>query len=449
MLRSMREFIELLSQREDLVKIPRTVSPLFEVAAGIRKTSQLAGPALWFESVAGYDMPVVGGVYAARRRLMWGWEVESSEFFGRFAAGMERPIAPVEIAEGPCQEVCWFGDDAVFDRLPVCTYNEKDGGPFITMGIQFASHPEYGMNASISRMQVFDPKHAGVLSVPPQHLGVYFAEAESADRPLDVAVAIGNDPYVTTASQVQGSIYVDELTVAGGWLGEPVELVRCKTIDVSVPASSEIVLEGQMLPAVRHLEGPFGEYPGYYSPAGERPVFRLDAITHRRDPVFLAGLTGEPTTDNHVVKTSVHEALMYRRLREICPTLRDVCFTEASAGAHVAISLRPTFPSQSRDIMLTAMTTERIRPKLVTVVDEDIDVRDPRQVEWAAAFRVQADRDVVILPRQRGVALDPSSPEPGIGAVMGIDATRPFGRPFWETTSVPGVDEFQIPGLEA
>jgi UbiD family decarboxylase len=337
----------------------------------------------------------------------------------------------------------------VFDRLPVCTYNEKDGGPFITMGIQIASHPEYGTNASISRMQIFDARHSGMLSVPPQHLGVFFEDAELSNRPLDVAVAIGNDPYVTVASQIQGSIYLDELDLAGGWLGEPLEVVRCKTIDVIVPATSEIVLEGQMLPGERHLEGPFGEYPGYYSPAAERPVFRLSAITHRRDPVFLAGLTGEPVTDNHVVKTAVHEAMLHRRLKEICPTLVDVCFTEPSAGAHVAVSLRPTFPSQSRDIMLAAMATERIRPKLVTVVDEDIDVRDPQQVEWATAFRVQADRDVVILPQMRGVALDPSSPAPGTGAVMGIDATRPFGRPFWETTRVPGADTFQIPGYDA
>lgn len=449
MLKSMREFIEVLGERDDLVTISRTVSPRFEVAAGIRKTSQIGGPALSFESVAGHEMPVVGGLYAARRRLMWGWEVEPSDFFGRFAEGLKKQVAPVEVAEGPCQEVCWLGDDAVFDRLPVCTYNEKDGGPFITMGIQIATHPVFGANASISRMQIFDSKHAGVLSVPPQHLGVYFAEAESSDQPLDVAVVIGSDPYITVASQVQGSIYVDELAVAGGWLGEPVEVVRCKTIDVSVPASSEIVVEGQMLPGVRHLEGPFGEYPGYYSPAGERPVFRLSAITHRRDPVFLAGLTGEPTTDNHVIKTAVQEAMLHRRLMEICPTLRDVCFTEASAGAHVVVSLKPTFATQSRDVMLASMSAERLRPKLVTVVDEDIDVRDPFQVEWATAFRVQADRDVVILPRMRGVALDPSSPEPGMGAVMGIDATRPFGRPFWETTSVPGVEAFEIPGFES
>jgi UbiD family decarboxylase len=446
----MRAFLDLLRQRDDLVRIERAVSPRFEVAAGIRKTSQVGGPALWFEDVEGHDMPVIGGLYATRRRLLWGWGVEDTDgFFERFAAGQERPTPAVEVPEGPCQQVCWFDDDAVFERLPVCTYNEKDGGPFVTMGIQFATHPAYGPNASISRMQIFDSKHAGVLSVPPQHLGVYFAEAEAEDQPLEVAVAIGNDPFVTAASQISGSIYLDELTIAGGWLGEPVEVVRCKTIDVLVPATSEIVLEGHMLPGVRRMEGPFGEYPGYYSPAGERPIFRLSAITHRRDPVFLAGLTGEPTTDNHVIKTAVQEAMLHRRLKDICPTIRDVCFTDASAGAHVAISLRPTFGSQSRDVMLASMSAERLRPKLVTVVDDDIDVRDPRQVEWATAFRMQADRDVVVLPRMRGVALDPSSPEPGSGAVMGIDATRPFGRPFWETTRVPGVDEFEIPGIDA
>jgi 4-hydroxy-3-polyprenylbenzoate decarboxylase/2,5-furandicarboxylate decarboxylase 1 len=149
-------------------------------------------------------------------------------------------------------------------------------------------------------------------------------------------------------------------------------------------------------------------------------VFELRAITHRRDPIYLAGLTGEPSTDNHVLKQAIYEAIIHRRL--------------------------PTFAAQSRDIMMAAHFAQRVRSKVVIVVDDDIDPRDPDQVEWAIAYRTQADRDVVILPRMRGFALDPSSPEPWVGSVMGIDATRPFGKPFPERTRVPGAEDFSIPG---
>jgi 4-hydroxy-3-polyprenylbenzoate decarboxylase/2,5-furandicarboxylate decarboxylase 1 len=447
MLKDLRSFLRLIEQQGDLVHITQSVDPEWGVAAGLRKSSDIQGPALWFDDVVGSSMPVVGGLYAARRRAMWGLEADSNlELHRRFIHGLKNPIPPRIVGDGPCKEVILRGDDADLGRLPICTHNRLDPGPYITMGIQVARHPDYGTNVSISRMQVFDGKTTGIMSVPPQQLGVYHLEAEAQGKSLEVAVCIGNDPYTTFCSQVAGSIYLDEFTVAGGWLGEPLELVKCETIDVYVPATTEIVLEGELLCGERRLEGPFGEYPGYYSPATDRQVFKLKAITHRRDPIYLAGLTGLPTTDNHVMKQVIFEAMLYERLRQICPTLRDVCVTDAGAGGHVVVSLRPTYASQARDVMLAAFTTERIRPKLVTVVDEDIDPRDPQQVEWAMAFRFQADQDVVILPRMNGQTLDPSTPAVRVGAMMGIDATQPYGVSYGEVCTVPGADEFVIPG---
>jgi UbiD family decarboxylase len=314
------------------------------------------------------------------------------------------------------------------------------------MGLTISIHPRYGSNVSISRMQIHDAKTAGLLSPPPQHLGVYFQEMEAEGLPLPMAIAIGNDPYVTLASGIKGSIFLDEYTIAGGWMGEAVELVRCETSDVLVPATTEIVIEGELIPGERRLEGPFGEVPGYYSPAGERPVFRLNAITHRRNPIYLAGLSGRPQTDNHVIRDLNYEAILRDRIRQICPGVRDVYAIEGSAGKHVAISIRAAFVAQARDVLMAGLTTERIRPKLVIVVDDDIDVRDPMQLQWALAYRVQADRDLIVIPRMVGQGLDPSTPLPSVGAVMGIDATRPFGEPFWEVTDVPGAEEFVIPG---
>jgi 4-hydroxy-3-polyprenylbenzoate decarboxylase/2,5-furandicarboxylate decarboxylase 1 len=227
-------------------------------------------------------------------------------------------------------------------------------------------------------------------------------------------------------------------------MGEPVRMVRCVTIDVEVPATSEIVLEGELLPGERRREGPFGEVTGFYSPPSEQPVFRLKAMTHRRDPIYLTGLTGEPSTDNHVMRQGIHEPLLFGRLRDICHTIHDVCLTRATGGAHVVISMTPQYKTQARDVMMAALLGGKYRPKVVIVVDEDVDPRDPAQVEWATAYRVQPDRDVVIVPRMRGVGLDPSVPEPGVGAVMGIDATK--GASNWERTAVPGAETFEIPG---
>jgi 2,5-furandicarboxylate decarboxylase 1 len=446
MLRDLRSFIRLLEEKGDLVHIERPVSPVFEAAAGIRKTSDIKGPALWFDRVAGSDIPAVGGVYAARRRAVWAFETTDEEFPDKFMHGLRNPIPPVVVPTGPCKDVVLLGDDADFGLLPILTHNKLDAGPFITMGLTISIHPRYGSNVSISRMQIHDGKTAGILSVPPQHLGVYFQEMEAEGKPLPMAIAIGTDPYTMMASGIKGSIFLDEYTIAGGWMGEGVELVKCETSDVLVPATSEIILEGELVPGERRLEGPFGEVPGYYSPAGQRPIFRLKAITHRRDPIYLAGLTGRPQTDNHVIRDLTYEPILRDRLRQLAPGLRDVYAIEGSSGKHIAVSMKTTFASHSRDVLMAAMTTERIRPKLVIVVDDDIDVRDPAQLQWALAFRFQADRDVVVLPRMVGQALDPSTPQPGVGTMVGIDATRPYGESFWEVTEVPGSDDFVIPG---
>jgi 4-hydroxy-3-polyprenylbenzoate decarboxylase/2,5-furandicarboxylate decarboxylase 1 len=445
-LRDLRSFLELLDAKGDLVRISRPVSPLFEAAAGMRRTSDLKGPALWFECVVGASMPVVGAVYGVKRRAVWGFETSEDGFGDKFMHGLRNPIEPRVVETGPCKEIVIRGDEADFGMLPVLTHNRLDAGPYITMGLTISRHPRYGSNVSISRVQIHDGKTAGVLSPPPQHLGTYFAEMEREDRPLPMAIAIGNDPYVTLCSGIKGSIFLDEYTVAGGWMGAPVELVHCETSDVLVPATSEIVLEGELAPGERRVEGQFGEVAGYYSPAAPRPVFHLKAITHRRDPIYLAGLTGRPQTDNHVIRDLAYEAILRDRLRQICPGLRDVYAVEGSAGKHIAISMRSDFISHGRDVLMAALTTERIRPKLVVVVDDDVDVRDPAQLQWALAYRFQADRDVVVVPRMVGQGLDPSTPIPSVGTVMGLDATRPFGEPYWEVTDVPGSDTFEIPG---
>jgi 2,5-furandicarboxylate decarboxylase 1 len=442
MLKDMRSFLTLLEAEGDLVRIDERVAPRFGVAAGIRKTSDIQGPALWFDNVVGSAMPVVGGLYAARRRCLLGLGATEATIRERFAAAVEKPIAPRIVKDGPCKEVVLTGDDARFDQFPNCVYSAEDAAPYITLGLLIARHPTGRSNVGIYRMQVFDGKHLGVNAAK---LDTYYGAAEARGEPFPIALTLGNDPYCTLASQYRGRADLDELAVAGGVMGEPIELVQCETIDLAVPATSEIVFEGEILPGERWSEGPFGEAPGYYSPAGPRPVFRLRAITHRRDPIYLAGLTGVPSTENHVMKQVVTEPLVYHYLKGICPTVRDVCATTASHSLHFVISMRPTSATEARDLMRAALSSE-FQPKMVTVVDEDIDVRDPAQVEWAMTFRFQADRGVEILPHVMGYAMDPSIPRGAEGSRLGINATRPYDDDYGPVVSVPGADEFVIPG---
>ena len=369
-------------------------------------------------------------------------ETTQAEYRKKIIDGMRNPIPPREVKSGPCKDVVLIGEDAKFDGLPVCTHNAKDTGPFITLGLGFARHPKWGNNVSISRMQIFDNHTAGFRAM--QQIGVYFVDLEKQGQPLEVAVTIGNDAYVTFCSQVSGPLDLDELGVAGGWMGAPVDVVRCETIDVMVPATSEIVLEGELFPGERRVEGPFAEFPGYYYGESEQPVFRLKAITHRHNPIYVTALTGRPMTENHVLRQIPVETMLYDRLRPVCPTIRDVCLTDGGAAMHAVISMRPTHRTQARDVMLAALTASRV--KLVIVVDDDIDVRKPEEVEWAMASRFQADRDVVIIPRLRGMPPDPSTPETGVGAAMCIDATRPYGEKFAEVADAIGAEDFVIPG---
>lgn len=429
-----------------MVRVERPVSTRYEIAAGMRKTSDAQGPALWFENVQGCDMPVVGAVYATRGRLLQGIGWDRKEFLTRYMERIKHPIEPRIVKTGPCKEVILTGKDATFERLPICLHHELDAGYFITMGVQIAKDPEYGRNTTMSRMQVLDDTASCMSAPPTQHLGMYLKRAEARGKSLPVAVALGTDPFFLLASQVKGPIDLDECAVAGALMAKPIEMVRCETFDVEVPANSEIVLEGEIVPGERRMEGPFGEYPGYYQEPSEKPVWKLKAITHRRNPVYLAGLTGMPVTDNHVLKAAAFEAMLYQRVKAVCHEVRDVCFTAGGGmGHHAVISIRPQYRGQARAVMLAAMQLERLSTKRVIVVDDDIDPHDPFQVEWALAFRMQASRDVVIIPNLPGGALDPSCEQPFTSDVMGIDATVPFGKPYARVASVPGAKEFKIP----
>lgn len=444
--RDFRGFIALLEAEGELRRVTRPVSTEFEIAAGIRKMGDTGGPALLFENVVGHQMPVVGGLFATRKRALLAMGVTShAEGNAKFLQGLHEPIEPKVVADGACQEVVLTGEDVDLEKLPLPRYSEKDGGAYVTVALDISEDPiEGSRNASIYRMMRVDKRRLSVMSHVFQGLGTHMARAEELGRPLDVAIANGVHPLLLYASQAKVPHGVDELGIAGGILGSPVELVPCKTVDLEVPADSEIVIEGRVLPSERVTEGPFGEFTGYYGPAEENQVIEVTAITHRRDPIFLAGLTGVPTTDNHVLKTFAYESTLLENLRRTFPEVTAVCFPDWG-GVHYAavIALKQRYKGQARHLILTALG-DSVRAKWVIVVDDDIDVYDTDAVNWAITTRSQPAEDLVVVPRVAGGPLDPSAPEKEVISVWGLDATRSLDKEFPEVVKVPGADTFEL-----
>jgi 2,5-furandicarboxylate decarboxylase 1 len=442
----MREFLAALDQAGELARIKRPVDTRYEIAAGIRHISDTRGPALWFENVKGHSVPVVGGLFASRSKALLALEVDDpAEGNAKFHHGLRNPIEPELVDGGPSQEVVITGDDIDLYSLPFPVYSEKDGGAYITVALEISKDPvDHSVNASIYRMMRVGRNRLSVMSHVFQGLGTHIARAESRDEPLDVAIVNGCDPVLLYASQAKVPQGVNEITIAGGIRGAAVPVVKGVTVDLEVPATAEIVIEGRILPGERVSEGPFGEFTGYYGPAEPNPVMEVTAITHRRDPIFLGGMTGVPPTDNHILKSFAYESTLFERLRETFPEVTAVSFPEWGGVQYAAIiAIDQRYKGQARHVILTALG-DSSRPKLVVVVDSDINVYNTDEVNWAIITRSQPAQDLIVVPRVAGGPLDPSAPEKELISVWGIDATRPVGGDFPEVVKVPGAATFSL-----
>ncbi|HEY7162974.1 MAG TPA: UbiD family decarboxylase [Candidatus Binatia bacterium] len=448
----MRQFLNYMGEAGHLVRVEKEVDPRYEIAAYIRKTSDQKGPGLLFENVKGHDMRVAGGLFGTLKGAALALECDISEINQKIIAGTQNPIAAKMVKDAPCQEIVHEGDDVDLFKLPIPLYSEKDSAPYITMGVTMSKDPETGArNMGLYRNEL---KGKNRLGISAQTVRVHLGKAEKKGQGVPVAIALGVDPAVLIAAGYKAPYGVDEVALAGGFRGAPVELVKAKTSDLEVPATAEIVIEGITLPNVREMEGPFGEYPGYYNPAIQKPVIQVTAITHRKNPIFLAGLTGMPTTENHILKQICLEPMLLWDLQQKFPGVKDVHFPAAGAQALLAVvAMRPTSKFEARNV-LSYMLGNRPAVKCVIAVENDIDIRNIEQVMWAVMTRFQPAEDVIILGNLMEIALDPSGPRGGASAsgtadglapelsssAMGIDATRPFGRVFPEIVKVPGVE---------
>jgi 2,5-furandicarboxylate decarboxylase 1 len=438
-IRSLRDWIDHLARNDRLALVKPGVDLRHELAAYAKRLD--GKRATLFPRPGGHPIPVVSGLVSDRAWIAEAMGVEPPEVLERFQEAALNPVPWREVRSAPAQEVLHREVDLA-KLLPLPTHNEYDSGPYITAGLMIARNPETGrQNVSIHRCQLSGPNRLGVLLLP-RHTNVFFEMAERAQQPLHVAIVVGIDPLTLLASQAIVPIDCDELEIAGALHREPLPVVKCLTSEVRVPADAEIVLEGRLLPGVREPEGPFGEFPQYYGERAERHVIEVDAVTHRGDPLFHT--IGGGGLEHILLGAIPREATLLAHLRRSFPNVLDVHLSLGGVGRyHLYVRIRKRQEGEAKNVMLGAFAGH-YDVKHVIVVDEDVDIHNPAQVEWAVATRFQADQDLVIVPNSQGSKLDPST-RAGVGAKMGLDATKPLAAEPMRFTRihVPGEERIQ------
>jgi 2,5-furandicarboxylate decarboxylase 1 len=420
---------------DDVVTISKEVDPAFEITALVVKLERQARrrPVLLFENVKGSQFPVLTNLHASRARLAQALGVPRDGLLQRYLEAMAKPIQPIIVNTGPVKEVVRVGSDVNLCDLPQIVHHADDGGVFITAAISFARSPDSGVwNLAYNRLMLKGPHTTSIHLTLGKHLWEFQQIAEARGEPLPVAFAIGVHPAIALGALAIGSIDEDERAIAGALLDEPLEVVKCETSDVLVPAHAEMVIEAEILPGERVPEGPFGEFTGYSLGERQREVVRVNAITHRRDAMFQDITVGH--LDHLLLSTVPLEANLYRCVKAMVPSIRAI---RVPAPFTCYVSIEQRIVGQAKNAILAALGADQYM-KRVVVVDQDVDVFDDRQVNWAIATRCQPDRDFLVVSNARGSDLDPSTSSDGYSGKWGVDATaKPSLDAFTPRHTVP------------
>ena len=422
MAQDLRSFLDQVKRRkpEDFQIVSRPVDPAYEITALVVKLEKEARrrPIVLFENVKGSAFPVLTNLHASRGRLAAAIGAPPDAMLPTYLRAMERPIPPRIVSTGPVKEVVRRGADIDLGTLPQIVHHQGDAGPYVTAAISFAKDPaSETWNCAYNRLMLQGRDRTSIHLTLGKHLWEFSKIAEARGEPLPVAFAIGVHPAIALGALAIGSIDEDERAIMGALLGEPLELVKCETSDVLVPAHAEMVLEGEILPAARVAEGPFGEFTGYSLGERQREVVRYTAITHRRDAMFQDITVAH--LDHMLLSTIPMEANLYRAVRAMIPSVKAV---RVPGPFTCYVSIEQRLPGQAKNAIMAVLGAD-LYMKRVVVVDHDVDVFDDRQVNWAIATRCQPDRDITIVTNARGSDLDPSSREDGYTAKWGVDAT--------------------------
>ena len=470
----LREFVRRLEKEGELRRVKAEVDPVLEITEVIQRLRQIAmeapsgniapnpnalGPALLFEKPKGSRYPLLINAFGSVRRMELAFEVED---LGQVAArirgflDMQTPqglldklkmlpklaelgsFLPKQVKDGPCKEVVHQrGDVNLFD-FPILKCWPQDGGRFITFPLVFTKNPDTGKrNVGMYRMQVYDERTTGMHWQTQKHGAEHFRRARAANPEgrIPVSVAIGSDPATTLGGILPIPPDLDEMMFSGFLRRDPVELVKCETNDLEVPSNAEIVLEGYVNLNEMRTEGPFGDHTGFYSLEGEFPVFHVECVTHRKDPIYLATVVGRPPQEDFFMGYAI-ERVFLPLMKMTHPEIVDVSMpAEGIVHNLMVVAIRKSFPGHARKVMNAIWSLgQAMFTKVIVVVDHDVNVHDYREVVWKALCAIDPQRDVQFTLGPVDT-LDHAARMQDFGSKMGIDATRKwategFARPW-------------------
>jgi 2,5-furandicarboxylate decarboxylase 1 len=394
-------------------------------------------PILLFEKVATSDIPIIANVVASRGALAFALGTTERGLAAEYARRIKEYVKPVVVPDPPFRARVLRGGDVDLGALPIPEYFPGDAGRYLTAGMLVARDPDTGVETEgYHRFQIKGRTKMGVSLHSRRRMFEYQRRAEAKGQPLPCAIVLGLHPLVSMGSLSYPPADVGKFEVIGGLFGEPMQVAPCLTADLHVPATAEIVVEGEILPGVREPEGPFGEFTGYFSRRSTQHVFEAKAITMRERPWFQS--IGSGRAGDHITTLGlIREAEITNALARVIPNVTGVHVPLSGTSSFTAyVAITQGRPGEAKHVIPIVLGVDHYL-KLVIVVDDDIDVFDESEVMWAVATRMQADRDLVVIAGSLGAMLDPSADERGVTAKLGIDATRPFGQPFAEKLVMP------------
>ncbi len=461
----LREFIKTLEKENELKRIPFEVDPRLEITEFADRSVKTGGPALLFENPKGSRIPVLVNAFASMRRMELAMQVDSLELIAariseylqmRMPEGFLNKLKmlpilaevgaffPKIVKDGPCKEVI-RKDNFSLKELPVLHCWPQDGGPFITLPMVFSKNPETGKrNCGMYRMQVYDDRTTGMHWQTHKQGAEHYRRLlkEGKSKRMEVAVAIGCDPASMYSAILPLPPDLDEMMIAGFLRSKPVEMVKCETNDVEVPANAEIVLEGYVELGELKTEGPFGDHTGFYSLEDEYPVFHVECITHRKNPIYATTIVGPPPMEDFYMGKAV-ERIFLPLMRMQLPEIRDICMPPEGVFHNlILVSIRKSYPLHARKVMHAIWGLgQAMFSKVIVVVDEDVNVQNVSEVAWKALNNIDPQRDIEFVMGPVD-SLDHASRLPNFGSKMGVDATRKwkeegFVRPWPDVIRMP------------
>ena len=439
------EFISELEKNGELKRVKTEVDSDLEIAEIMRREMYSNGPAILFENVKGFDMPVLGNAFGSMKRLEIGLEMTDFTEIGKRITDMTKMDVPSGLlnkikklpelskmtasfpkseVRGPVTEIT--SSDASFDDLPILKSWPDDAGRFITLGLVATKHPETGVrNLGVYRIQIIDKTHA-LMHWQKHKRGAHHGElSKEKGEKIPTAIIIGGEPSTIFSSIAPVPEGLDKYLFSGITRKEGNKMVKCKTIDLEVPANAEIVLEGYVDPADIRDEGPFGDHTGYYTPVEPYPTFTLTGIMRRKDPIYVTTVVGKPILEDAYIGKVIERSFL-PLIQMLQPEVVD--FSMPAAGwfqGFAIISIKKRYPGQAKKVMMGLWGMGQLSlTKMFVVVDEDVNVHDINDVIWAITTRADPARDTTIINYTPTDTLDPASPLVNLGSKMGIDATQ-------------------------